>query len=205
MKHLSIAVALIFYSSLAYSQAPNPPEELCYNYDRAGNRFQQNPAWISIPIPITCTPNDPDNAARPNFGFMYAYPPQTEENLFPNLPNTPWNVGDNGHVNGPFSNPNGDPVYALAAPSSLVFKDPPKNSSFISIIPNPNVGQFSVYEEGFNSEGKMIYILDNKGVLLFEREYVDGYVGIGEFAAGEYILILKDKDRQMSVKFVKTE
>ena len=75
----------------------------------------------------------------------------------------------------------------------------------ISVVPNPVYGQFKLEQVGFDKETATIYIYDNKGGLLYERNYDDGDVNISGFAQGSYIIVLKDKDYQKATRIQKNE
>jgi hypothetical protein len=73
----------------------------------------------------------------------------------------------------------------------------------LSIAPNPTEGKFQVIQKGFNPAESTIYIYDQKAQLLFERDYIEGYVNIAEYSAGIYTLVLKDKKNYKTVRFIK--
>jgi hypothetical protein len=73
----------------------------------------------------------------------------------------------------------------------------------LTIAPNPTEGKFQVMQKGFNPAESTIYIYDQKAQLLFERDYIEGYVNIAEYSAGIYTLVLKDKKNYKTVRFIK--
>lgn len=73
----------------------------------------------------------------------------------------------------------------------------------LTIAPNPTEGKFQVMQKGFNPAESTIYIYDQKAQLLFERDYIEGFVNIAEYSAGIYTLVLKDKKNYKTVRFIK--
>ena len=71
------------------------------------------------------------------------------------------------------------------------------------IVPNPNDGQFEVIQKGFDLETTELYIIDNKGVVLFKRDFVNGQINISEYASGTYLLVIKDASRSKTIRFVR--
>ncbi len=60
---LIIIVLLSLSMSIIKAQAPNPPYKICFDYDVAGNRIAQKPAWLGRFSPLPPDPNayfDPD-------------------------------------------------------------------------------------------------------------------------------------------------
>ena len=218
MKAIITLSFLILYT-LMHSQpcppsgAPNPPNKLCYNYDKSGNRIGQVPSWLDDEFPfycpkVECTPNDPDYN-HSIFRGRYFYPPWS------------WLEGSNISADGTiqWSPGPGWVVYPWADDGSTVVRasdvrargvqqiedTPTLNTSIFQIIPNPNVGQFRIEQTGFDTEKAIIKIYDNKSRLLFNREYINGEVNISEFAPGSYLLYLSEGVLQKSAWFIKKE
>lgn len=73
----------------------------------------------------------------------------------------------------------------------------------LTIAPNPTEGKFQVMQKGFNPTESTLYIYDQKAQLLFERDFIEGFVNIAEYSAGIYTLVLKDNKNYKTVRFIK--
>jgi hypothetical protein len=200
----AIVISVLCISMSAYSQCTtglipnmlvNAPNKLCYDYDRAGNRVEQNPAWIcpEYSPEIKCTSNDPETYIT-SFGRTFLYPPLGGE---PSNPNTGGSVSvwtSTGSVTSGGSNNR-----------SIAEKATEKPSITIHIIPNPNIGQFKVAQQGFDIDNSRIFIFNAHGVLVFDREYVSGEVNVSDLPVGVYHLKLVDFFNEQSVKFEKKQ
>lgn len=198
MKTYLLFLLLTFFARNLAAQLPNPPDKLCYDYDKAGNRTRQKPAWVNANPPIDCTPNNPDNqvlydvriwivnlsgiSELQNLASWGIYPvaviTESESNVFYQNETPPIPVSGNQQ----FYPDQRDIVYAILSPSLKGATTDTFTNIKISIVPNPVYGQFRIEQEGFDIETTNIYIYDNKGGLLFERNYDEGIVNISEFA-----------------------
>jgi hypothetical protein len=195
------------------SGAPNPPNKLCYNYDKCGNRIGQVPSWLDV-FPeyycpeITCTPNDPDYN-QSIFRGRYFYPPWSwlEGSNISADGTTLWSPGP-GWILYPWADDGSTVVRGsdVQARGGQEVEDTPNYvTTVFNIVPNPNVGQFRIEQTGFDEEKSIIKIYDNKSRLVYTREYINGEVNISEFSAGTYLLYLSDGIVQKSVWFIKKE
>ena len=221
MKTYLLIFAMTMFALDAAGQFPNPPDKLCYDYDRSGNRTKQKPAWVNANPPIDCTPNNPDGAIMNDVRIWIVY----LDGIFRLEGLAYWGIYPvaviaESEVNRVYSNAappisvNGnqqfypdarDIVYAVLVPSLRGTPIDSGKKLEISVVPNPVYGQFKLEQDGFDKETATIYIYDNKGVLLFERNYDDGEVNISGFAQGSYIIVLKDKDYQKATRIQKNE
>lgn len=227
MKNLFFTLILlsIFLVDYLKAQSPAPPDKICFDYDKAGNRVAQNPAWFSHydannePVYI------PDCQASENvpssFGVSIIRIKKMSEldELLPILTNVAWvingpdlsvGVWTSGPIlvaNDPWivSNPNG--VYGIVIDLDPSVKSTKNRNDHdevtASIVPNPTEGEFEVVQRGFDVDQAELYIIDSKGALLFQRDFVNGQVNISDYPSGTYLLIIKDALRSKSVRFIK--
>lgn len=236
MKNLTLLLSVLMMFSMTLLKAQAPPYKICFDYDVAGNRIAQKPAWLGqfSPMPPDpgayfdpdCQCNDPENT-KSDFGnkvirirhwsdlnwlierisvvnadiswvLPYKKVPigvwEGKPVLSPEL------VGSDFVLTGGVS-------YGVVVMEDDVFstgkdKDDVKKYD-ATIIPNPNNGKFKIAQFGFELDKTKISIMNSQGALLFNRDFVDGNVSVGEFANGLYILILSDGVNTKSMKFVK--
>ncbi len=220
-----LTFSFILSGSILNAQAPNPPDKICFNYDLAGNRIAQNPAWIdhydvnNNPVYI------PDCIATENtlssFGVRIILIKSISqlESVTSSFTNISWilNASDApvGVLTGP-TFPYDDPWIVLNPNSPIgvildltpVVKRTMNPDLLIEeieahIVPNPNDGQFEVIQKGFDLETTELYIIDNKGVILFKRDFVNGQINISEYASGTYLLVIKDASQSKTIRFVR--
>ena len=226
-----VFLTLAIWVSQCQSQAD--PDKICYDYDKAGNRIAQNSAWLNpggghpdyLP---DCTPNNPDEYIK-NTWRVYIVRILNVDDQLPYLVDrigrpvplvtTVESADLVTKVNATFIDIN-DPiltntnhnifVYGELSPLLPPLPPPPSlarnqtsESPQLSIVPNPNLGHFKLEQTGFDIASSVIFIYDNNGRILFQRSYDTGEVSIGEFSSGKYILVLKDKVQQKSIRFEK--
>jgi len=221
---------IMLYSLFIKAQAPNPPDKICFNYDIAGNRIAQNPAWITVPIDCIC--NDP-NTTLSRFDKIniiritrlsdlnLATGFYTDIRWVLDIKDIPIGVlTDHGTISSPnfgeVSNAPNLPVgiiLDLESPiqgRSIQYPTSPQKGVLpitsplnLKIVPNPTEGVFQLITEGFDLDQSSIIIIDEKGSELFHREYINGWVNISEFSNGNYMLILKDSKNTKTARFIK--
>jgi hypothetical protein len=226
MKALIIlfTVTVLWNPSHAQVGPPNPPQSICYDYDKAGNRIAQTPEWISLDpniASILCTPNNPETYLKPRRIFIFdyrnriLYPDEIyiisvkvkKTPIYAMAREVPQLLSEGGQIvelDYPILNTvtENDEVY-YTTDEDLKSTQKQIDLTEISIVPNPNIGKFRIEQKGFDTDYTEITIMDTKGRILFIRDFINGEVNVGEFAAGVYILSLKDRTHQRSVRFEK--
>jgi hypothetical protein len=228
MKKTFFIITYLFIANIFYSQSPptSDPDKICFNYDLAGNRIAQNPAWMTgyntNNEPVynpDCTPTE---NTKSTFGGKIIYVKNIVDiDIITALPNKSWvlNVTDV-----PIGIYTGVPV--LTPTSWWVVNNPNDNYAVILdlqnvvkgtdvknplgdldayIVPNPNLGQFKLEQSGFDTDKAEVLIFDTKGALLMKRDYINGFFNISEYSTGNYLLIIKDTQNSKVVRFTKEQ
>jgi hypothetical protein len=222
-----LSICLVIMTSHAQVGAPNPPSSVCYNYDKAGNRISQTPEWISLDpnvASILCTPNNPEFHWKPRRIFLVEFSEEDFRIRYTPFDSRVWVMTDKKPAyamarevpplvsSGAMQVKVTDPILDDLTPQDVVYytADFLKNTggkledpSELSIVPNPNIGKFRIIQKGFDVDWTQITIVDASGRVLFVRDFINGEVNVGEFAPGVYILVLKDRTHQSSVRFEK--
>jgi hypothetical protein len=229
MKKMFLKFLFVIFSFQLIAQAPNSPDKICFNYDRAGNRIAQSPAWLNALPPIDCQCNDPDNAG--GLGRWWYIDIDNVDLISTYVDDIKRVLGSSNEISIGVINKNDFNVTesTFTMPSLLqnslrnqdnfifILSPTPKDTKItkgniivqddlaieVSITPNPNEGEFKVIHKGFDEENTFIYIYDTNGKILYKRPYLDGVVNVSEFVKGVYNLILKDKNNMLSTRFIK--
>jgi hypothetical protein len=221
-----IMLNLYFGFNQLSAQAPNPPDKICFNYDLAGNRIAQNPAWFSHfdanNQPVynpDCTPTE--NTISTFGGKIILIKNVADLDIITSWSNVRWVLNVNEvpigiikttPVLSPTSfwvvnNPHDD--YAVVLDLQNIVKGTDLKNPIAPIdafiVPNPNLGQFKLEQSGFETNKTEVLIFDTKGALMMKRDYVNGFFNISEYSTGNYLLIIKDSQNSKVVRFTKEQ
>ncbi|MCE2962650.1 MAG: hypothetical protein ACK43K_11140 [Chitinophagales bacterium] len=191
---------------LALSQViAQSPDKICFDYDAAGNRIAQKPAVIDQNTGNynpDCTPSEGSYWGSGIGIIKISHIGQLEE-LIGRLTDIRWVLPID---NVPISTWSTSPVYTPLSdfvllnphsPYAIVFESalppaappftsaPPQVEPNVSIVPNPNEGQFKLEPTGFDPDRSEIFIINMQGVVLFKRDYVNGEINISESLLSE--------------------
>lgn len=201
------------------------PDKICFDYDAAGNRIAQKPAILDVNsgnYNPDCSPSVSQGPSGFGIGIIKISHIGQLDEILAVLTDVRWvlPIGDVpisvlSGVTSVYSWPsnyvslNPNLPYAIVIDEQLPpvappFAPPPPSQNLeVSLVPNPTDGRFTVVQSGFDPEKSEIYIVNMQGVILFQREFVNGEINISEYAGGEYILRLQDDKNSKTVRFVK--
>lgn len=232
-KYILHLIALIAIHSHAQTIGPN---KICYDYDAAGNRIAQNPAWASQ-VSATgyhpdCNCNDPDQY-QSDFGiktfklnkweeldwvlrFIWQFNPKWLVSWDSDLDNPPKEArpdipligstidGSEELLRQTSTDETIQAVRFIILNTEKRSEANPAPSYSAQLVPNPTEnGKFQIVQKGFQTEQAKIIITDCRGLVLMAREYIDGYVHIGEHADGTYHVVLTDGIHTEMMRLIK--
>jgi hypothetical protein len=214
-----LSLFVFLYANFIQGQAPNPPDKICFDYDIAGNRIAQKPAWITIPIDCQCN-NPMQTISKFDIELIRIKDINILGEAINKIRDIRWIIRIEDYPIVPFekrsinelvnlSKINNEKAYGLI----LDFEEDEtiiEKSAFevkplleLSIFPNPTEGQFEVLHKGFDEAKSELLIFDSKGSIMMQRALETGQVNVSEYPSGNYILILKDEKNTRSIRFVK--